>query len=393
MSSVLLSRIHSKSRCAPRVDVRWWPLGFRLLSRDPHVLRWFHHHLYTVAALTGEEPLARVSVRAVVDEGLTTEIQDALVSVETAPVEGYVGNLWTTGTVAGLRTWCHGAPPDRSDTAHVLVSIGLREWLVAGRNAATVAVAAVRTCRELIRTELARQDAYTVHASFATSGEYGGLLFVGAAGAGKTTIALAVARAGGSLVSGDQTELIVLADGRPLGVGFPWVVRLGFGTLARMGVDRAVESTPLLRRQPAIVDGRVVPEARGFLSLRKIELSMLEMDALLATPPADCAPVDALVMMNATRSTGPLWAGRATLTAAADDLRDAFREPDPAFASLWLAPPDEQLSDRRPFDTLRASLSQMPVVRLVWNPERDSTTEALDAVRGALRIGSRESAP
>jgi hypothetical protein len=388
-TTALPTRIRSMSRAEPCVDVRWWPLQFRLYSTEPYVLRWFHHHLHSVAALMGAEQLAPVSIHAVVDGGLTGEVLYALMNGQTASVEGYVGDIWTTGTVAGMPAWSHGTPPDRSDTAHVLVAVSPREWLVAGSRASTVATATVRACRELIRTELARRDAYTLHASLATGPKSGGMLFVGPTGAGKTTIALAAARAGGYLVSGDQTELVVPTSGEPFGVGFPWVARLGFGTLAQIGVDRAIESTPLLRHQPAMANGRVVPEARTYRSPTKIELTMLELDALLAVPPVDRATVDAVVMIKAADSNRRPQAESATVAAVVDDLREAFREPDPAFAGFWLAAPAQRPSDRRPFEALCGSLQRTPVVRLTWNPERDGTAEALAAVHAALgpRLG------
>jgi hypothetical protein len=364
----------------PYLVVYWWVFEFRVISSSRHVLRWFQHHFHTLAAPARRPTHIRLTIHAVIDDKLTRQILEMVASTPLRRLEGYLGEEWRIGAVAGLLAWCNGSPPSTSESTHALVRISPTEWLVTGRDESTVAIATVRMCRELLRTELALRGAYSLHASCAASDRTGSLLFVGASGSGKTTLALAVAQDNGYLVSADQTALNVAPTGPPEVVGFPWVARLGFGTLDALGAEQVIESVNLLRPQPAIVEGSIAPEARSFLSRTKVEITMLELDALLGVPSASTTKVDAVILLYSTTARQGLVAEPTTLDESVSIFRDEIREPDPVYTNFWLADEGELPQTRCSFDTLYACIQRLPVVALRWNPESDSAADALAAI-------------
>jgi hypothetical protein len=374
------------------VTVRWGPVALTLRADDPHVVRWFRHFLSVEPPPVPLPRAARpVTVTALVDAGTTDGYLRAVSAGPTRCVEGYAGEYWTVGSVAGRKAWCLGDPPLTSAGRHVVIGgvggVGGAgeggDWLVVGPSPERVATATVRHAREVIRTGLATAGAHTLHAAFAHHPRLGGVLFAGPSGAGKTTLALALAATGGHLVSGDQTEVLLDRPGGPLGVGFPWVLRLGLGTIAGMGRYAAVEAAPLVRYQPAMAGGRFAAEARSYRSLAKAELSFVEARELLGVRCADAAPVRGLVVV---REAGPdedaeLVPG--TVDEIAGVLRPEYREPDPAFASFYLAAPDAQPPGQR-FADLCRGLRYLPVFRLRWRADRDAPAGVLSALAAAL---------
>jgi len=368
-----------------RATNSWWPLDFDLVSSEQQVVTWFRHHLHTAATPARDlGPRLARTLAAVVDEELTDRLADVVRHCGPRGVEGHVGEFWSVGPTWRGDTWCYRHPPGARRRRHVIVAEGQDRWSVVGVDPDEVATAAVRLGREMIRTELARRGAFTVHASFAVAPDLAGVMFVGATGGGKTTMALALARSGGYLVSGDQSEVLPTPDGPPLGVGFPWVSRIGVGTLTGLGLDGLVESAALLRPQPSIVDGRITDRARAFGSPDKVELTGLELDAVLGVRGLDGAPVDALVVLTPAAPGEPLRVVPTDLADVREDLRREYREPDPAHAGFWLAPPDRQPPHARDFGDFLEALDGVPVFRLRWSPQRHRAQEAVAALRATL---------
>lgn len=375
----------SRDRLPARATNPWWPLEFRLHSTERDIVTWFHHHLYTLASAAVDlAPHRVVTLTAVVDETLTDDLTAEVVAAGPRRLEGHVGEFWTVGPGRLGQTWCHGHPVDAGTGRHVIVREEADRWLLVGADALTVARAAVRLAREMLRTELASRGAFTVHASIAVDPACGGMMFLGPTGGGKTTLALSFARDGGYLVSGDQSEILPAPGAGLVGVGFPWISRVGAGTLAGLGTDSMIQSAPLLRPQVSLADGRITAQAREFRSPDKLELTMLELDALLGAGCMDVAPVGALVVLNPVPGDEPLRIERTDHDEVADRVRAEFREPDTVIASFWLAPPDDQPPHARDFADFRRAVEHLPVYRLSWNAGHHAAADAVAAVRGAL---------
>lgn len=106
--------------------------------------------------------------------------------------------------------------------------------VIAGAHAQSVAVAASRLARELIRGQLLRAGFHILHASCVVRNG-GSLLTFGPKGAGKTTTALLLAREGFELLANDRVFI------RPEGGGLrilPWpsAAAIGFGLLKSTGL-------------------------------------------------------------------------------------------------------------------------------------------------------------
>jgi len=253
-------------------------------------------------------------------------------------------------------------------------------------------VATVRFARELIRLAHAQRGFLTVHAAATAHPRHGGLLVMGSSGSGKSTLALALAQDGGRLVSGDQTEVAVVSSG-VLGVGFPWVARIGAGTLEGLGAARAVVSASLLRAQPAVHETTFKTEATVVGSPLKVELTMAELDALLGVRPVDRGYVHGVVVLERSAD----GEAHRCVESDLDTLWPAFcaelREPDPAFASFWLLPPGARQPPARTPGELRHTLRGLRVFHMTWAPERDdlhAVLRSLDHALGEPGPGGRE---
>jgi hypothetical protein len=364
--------------------VHWGPMALILRTGDRHVRHWFRHLMAAEPGSVATMPANRpVTIDAVVDAVATDAYVRALDAGAAREVEGYRGEYWRVGSVEGRPAWCLGRPSAPLVDRHVVLAEG-GGWRVVGRSSGQVATAVVRHAREVVRTGLAVAGAHTLHAAFAHHPRFGGVLFSGPSGAGKTTLALALAAAGGRLVSGDQTEVLPDAAGGPAGVGFPWVFRLGLGTIAGLGRYPAVAAAPLIRRQPAVPGGSLGPRDAAERPHAKAELSFTEVRELLGIACADSAPVHSLVVIQAAGPADGIALQRTSLDDVADLLRPEYREPDPAFANFYLAQPDAQPECRR-IAQLWSGLGRVPVFRLRWRAGRDAPAAVLTALEAQLR--------
>jgi hypothetical protein len=310
----------------------------------------------------------------IVDPVLRRELSRLMSYSDAELIAGHVETTYRRGELDGRPAWVsdqgHGNEND-----HVILRLGSDEWAVVADNPEATGRFAVRVGRELLRMQAAIRGGVTVHASCATlAGRT--MLFLGSSGNGKTTLSLAVSRHGGFLVSGDQTELLPHALG-PVAVGFPWVPRLGFGTLDGLGLAKVVERSSLLRPQPSIVDNRVVDEARHFGSPVKIELSLTEVEMLLGGFTTDAAALDAVVVLD---RADEVLVGPADLASVLPLVTAELREPDPAFPDWWLDSANEVTGGPQSLDDLVDLIAGLPLLRAYWDPSRHLVADVIDSL-------------
>ncbi|WP_019061659.1 hypothetical protein [Streptomyces prunicolor] len=143
-----------------------------------------------------------------------------------------------------------------------------RRLVIVGNHAEPVAVAAARLARELVRGQLLADGWTVLHASAATqNGDT--VLTLGDKGAGKTTTALLLARAGWGLLANDRVFARPEPDGRVRILPWPSAAAVGLGLLDATGLYHQVRERVLAGGQlhptqhpkvtEALVDGRREP--------------------------------------------------------------------------------------------------------------------------------------
>ncbi|MFI8515409.1 hypothetical protein ACIGHB_30200 [Streptomyces sp. NPDC085460] len=108
------------------------------------------------------------------------------------------------------------------------------EWKVlriVGTDETTLAAAAARLARELVRARLLADGWAILHASAVTDSEGSTILTLGDKGAGKTTTAITLARAGWRLLANDRVFARVDDDGIVRVLPWPSAAAFGFGLL------------------------------------------------------------------------------------------------------------------------------------------------------------------
>lgn len=124
---------------------------------------------------------------------------------------------------------------------------GLR-LVIVGDHAEPVAVAAARLARELVRGQLLSDGWTVLHASAATqNGD--AVLALGDKGAGKTTTALLLARAGWGLLANDRVFVRPEGDGRVRVLPWPSAAAIGLGLLDATGLYYPVREKVLAGEQ------------------------------------------------------------------------------------------------------------------------------------------------
>lgn len=360
------------------VTVRWWPVRFVFHCGEPRSLQWFQWHLHTTAHLHYGVGLREIHIAGLVDVGLRRQLSAKFCQGQVVRVAGHLNSSYERGVVDGQVGWV-SADGHGGGNEHVLVRESEDVWTVIGDGPQAVARAAVRLARELLRMEAAVLDGVTVHASCATI-EGRAVLFLGASGRGKTSLSLAASREDGYLVSGDQTELLGLAEG-VLASGFPWVPRLGYGTIAGLGLTERLRSATLLRPQESIEDGEIVESAKIFGSSKKIELTHKELETLLGGRVTDAAALQAVVVLD----QGEGVSARVTRPASVlPQVRRELREPDPAFPAWWLDTEGRVPPDPHPVEDLTALLAELPWLHVIWHPARHQPLDVLDRIAGLI---------
>ncbi|WP_409469710.1 hypothetical protein [Streptomyces sp. HC307] len=135
-----------------------------------------------------------------------------------------------------------------------------RRLVIVGDHAEPVAVAAARLARELIRGQLLSDGWTVLHASAATqNGD--AVLTLGDKGAGKTTTALLLARAGWQLLANDRVFVRPEPDGRVRVLPWPSAAAIGLGLLDATGLYDPVRERVLAGGQLHPTQHPMVTEA------------------------------------------------------------------------------------------------------------------------------------
>jgi hypothetical protein len=371
-AAVAVDRVRAADRAATlsgRADR--WPSSFVVRSADPETMRWVRFHLAcTFASAADPPPEPEVSIVVSADEELVRELGTLLGRHRSARVAGFTGTYWDVATVDGWQLWYHGGDPGAGD-GQVICRTGADRWLVAATGTHSAALSAVRLCRELLRTKLARRGSLALHGGLGWVPGLGGLLFVGPSGAGKTTLALGLAQHGGYVVSTDQTALLAAPGSAALlGVGYPDTNRIGPGTAHRLAPGGAAVDVPLLRAA-----------ASAAYSPPKWWLTAVETEVLYAIPSAPCARVDGIVCV---RTAPALAAVRTTPEAVADRLAAEFHPRHPLVATFWLTTVDTPQPDPATVDDLLRLVRRTVLVDLAWDPVRHDIGAVRAALAGAL---------
>lgn len=311
------------------------------------------------------------------DSAALNAVYSSMPALNVRLFEPYPRDVWATGQIAGDRVWVRCDGQARFPERVAVIAEGLQHWRVIAASVEALQDAVVRLVREILRTELALLGSFTMHA--ACAGSDGGLavLFAGATGAGKTTLALELARSG-MLISGDQTELLRDSAGQLLAVGFPWSIRVGQGTVRALGLD-SVYPRVLLR---STREGPQPTASSG--SDEKLEFTFDETKSLLG-----CAvhPAARLGCVVAVRNVSGLAAPTAAVVGAdkgGDMLRAHAREPDPSFGPFWLPIGKQRPVEAQALQVLRDLVVLVPVVELQWSPRQHKAADALAALLAAV---------
>jgi hypothetical protein len=346
----------------------WWPYRFLLTSHDAEVLRWVRSHLDRTFTMT-QPGLESSNLRVVVakDTATVDRYVAALRAARTTRIPGFTGVEWEHGEADGCQIWHRSG----RDGRQVVARLDVGRWLVAADQLESAALTTVRMCRELHRAALADRRAHPVHAALAVDAHLGGLLFVGAPGAGKTTLALALAQRAGYVVSTDQTALLDDGNGGVLGAGSPDTNRVGPGTSHRLAPGSL--AVPPLRTATTATHLRVTSDKRW--------LTSLETEVLFGVPTAPWAPVRAVVVVRSVHGSDAPAATWAPLDAMAPALRREYRAVDPLTPTYWLTAPGVAAPVPAGADEMLALVGRVALVDLAWDPAAHSAA----AVREALR--------
>ncbi|MET8968582.1 hypothetical protein [Streptomyces hydrogenans] len=139
---------------------------------------------------------------------------------------------------------------------------------IAGTDETTLAAAAARLARELLRAQLLEDGWAILHASAVTTTDGATILTLGDKGAGKTTTALTLARAGWRLLANDRVFARV-DDGVVRVLPWPSAAAFGFGLLdaldlyetvrTRLAAGEQMHPTQHQTVTDALLDGRRTP--------------------------------------------------------------------------------------------------------------------------------------
>ncbi|MEY9998116.1 hypothetical protein ABIE67_010237 [Streptomyces sp. V4I8] len=123
-----------------------------------------------------------------------------------------------------------------------------RHLVIVGEHCEPVAVAAARLARELVRAQLLADGWTVLHASAAVK-DGRAVLTLGEKGAGKTTTALLLARAGWGLLANDRVFARTEADGSVKVLPWPSAAAIGLGLLDATGLYEQVRERVLAGEQ------------------------------------------------------------------------------------------------------------------------------------------------
>jgi len=377
MSILALTRLLDEQADLTTIST-WWPCIFRVRATGAETLRWVHQHLDCTLA-SAPAPVApaaaEVSIVLSADSSALRQVGAAVARIRTRRVQGFPGQYWRRGVLEGLTVWYRAAEGATKDEAQAIVQIGPADWLAIASSGEAAALSGLRLARELLRTELACRPAVTVHAALVAGTDLGGLLLVGDAGVGKTTLALGLAQRRGYVVSTDQTVVVRGIAGRPVGLGAPHANRVGVGTVRTLTREIDEPHVALLRRDTRSFDGQ--PPTKAWVT-------PLETEVLYGIASAPLARVDAIVILGAGRDLVAIACPRSPGEGLPRGLAQQCRTADPLLGGFWLAlPRDAHLDDPGPKGPA-GLIAGLPTAELSWDPRHHAPDDALAALRRVL---------
>ncbi|MDJ1130759.1 hypothetical protein [Streptomyces iconiensis] len=338
-------------------DLAWHDVLFRVRSEVPEAVGYVRSQ-HRLATAPPARAVARIDVRAVRSR---EQLEELSAAQATEHRESYAG-WWYR---------CHrdeeGAYVLVSDGghefAHALRTPDFRSWEVVTAQAGELGLVVTRTVRELVREHFVGRGALMLHGAAAVLPDGTGLVLAGSSGAGKTSIAVQAARAGGSCVATDR--VLLLPDGPAwIAVGLPMSTRLTAEAALTLGIAPG-RSDSLIRHGEAAVRR---PDPKG-----KISLSNEEMYRLAGVEFTTATRVDQLMLLENTGVVRPVTRPLPAAEAGAA-LREHILVPDTAYRSRWLAADPRPEPAGQLAAALRHLVGALPARHSAWTPathERD----------------------
>jgi hypothetical protein len=340
--------------------------------------RWFAAHTHSSGEVVGLE-VRSVTITSVRDDQRLRELTARVRSAPALRRPSYKEVSWyDEAVVDAARVLVHSSTSEQN--AHALVEEA-HGWQVVSEIGPQAVRNGTRVFRELLREEMLSRGALQVHAS--CSYRPGAcVLFVGPAGAGKTTLSL-LWGAVGAAVTTDRT-LVLPSDTGPAAVGSPDMHRVGYGALRSFGVQPE-DMQPLRPPFPIPQENQVNPDRFG--SRSKKEMTALELDSSLGLATIGAAEINAVVVPEYSGTESAAW--RHEQDAVEDMLLSSeLIHPDDTFTDTFLRPVDGpaiELDSDSAVAVFETMARGMPVYRLRWNSDRQDTDRALNDLAQQIR--------
>jgi hypothetical protein len=329
----------------------WHNLAFRVRAEDPGVLDYVSSQHQLVRGGPGRA-VAQVGIRAVSDPA---GLEKLAAHPVTEHRESYAG--WWYGCHHGEDGTFVLVSGEGHEFAHALITTDFVSWEIVAARGHELGLVVTRTMRELVREHYVDRGALMLHGAAAVLPDGTGVVLAGPSGAGKTSLSLQLARAGGHCVATDRC--LLLADGAQWTViGLPLSVRLTQEAAAGLGISPG-EKNELIRHGEAAVRR---PDPRNKLSFSNGEIRRLAGVGFVAA-----TRIDRLVLLEDTGVPEPLSGpvGEADAVAA---LAEHILVPDTAYRGRWLSadPGPEPAGDVT--GRLRDLAAAVPARRGAWTP-------------------------
>lgn len=373
--SAALESARARLLGAREVRVAWGPVTFHYRALDAEEISWFQDHFWTSGRFDVCREAMDYRIQSVTSNELLEAVLSDIAAARCTELEGFAGTFYRRCQLGPAHVWVstlgHGG------NAHCVATIDGSEYLVVSRPSPLAIRNGVRVARELLRDYLIDADGTALHASGSTTGGRG-ILFCGPSGSGKTTLSLAAAMRDGAFVSGDET--VILSGPPQLGIGFPVVVRIGYGTLQRLGRDNGIVAA-LAREQVAISNAVVVEAARAPFSQTKLELTLAELDRVLGIRVAACTSPAVLVLLLPPSGDKPKLE-HLSIDHAIELAKLEIREPHPSWPTRWLSrsAANEDARSGSQQDRVRQLIGGLTAVALDCSVIRDDPFELVDLV-------------
>jgi hypothetical protein len=332
-------------------QIVWHDLVFRVRAEDPAVL----DYVGSQHRLARGEPapaVTRISIRAVSDP---SGLEKLAAQPVTERRESYAG--WWYDCHQGQDGTFVLVSGEGHEFHHALVTTDFLSWEILAAREHELGLVVTRAMRELVREHFVDRGALMLHGAAAVLPDGTGVVLAGPSGAGKTSLSVQLARAGGHCVATDRC--LLLADGPEWTVvGLPLSVRLTQEAATGLGIAPR-EKNKLIRHGEAAVRR---PDPKNKMSLSNGEMRRLAGVEFLAS-----ARIDRLVLLENTGAPEPLSRTVPAAEAVAA-LAEHILVPDTAYRTRWLSadPTPEHAGD--PMSRLRELAAAVPALHGEWTP-------------------------